>query len=360
MTKISDVARGAGVSPSTVSNFLNGRTERMRLETRERIQQAIAELNYRPNAAARQLKTGRSPFLGLLVPSMGNPMYALIAREIEIFAQQEYGLRVLIGNTHRAPGNESLFIEDLLAYGVRALIVISSSADESHLEAAAARGMVIISYDRRATAGAGTALDHLSVDNHACARLATEHLIGQGHSALAFVTPAARTMSRDEKVRGFLDAAKRAGLQQSARVFFCGSADEYGDSMLSQLGRTQGQEFAKTPGRPTGIVAVNDLLALGVIAGCRDAGLQVPADVSVVGMDDIFFADLVEPALTTVHFPVQEIARKMVQRATARLDDPLLPAQEFIFQPTLVARKSAAPAMQAPARRRTSRAARGA
>lgn len=341
MANISDVARGAGVSTSTVSNFLNGRCHRMRGETRERIEKAIAELQYRPSTAARQLKTGRSPFLGLLVPSMANPMYAVIAREIEMLAQERFGLRVLIGNTHRDAAKEASFVEDLLAHAVRGLIVISSSADESHLEAAAARGMAIVSYDRRATANQSSALDHVSVDNYRCAVLATQCLIDHGHRRLGFVTPAARTMSREEKVAGFLDTARRAGLQRQAKVFFCGPPREFGDSMLSELGRAQGRAFAAASARPTGLVAVNDLMALGLMAGCRDVGIAIPADLSIVGMDDVFFANLVEPALTTVHFPVPEIAARMVERVAARQDGKLAVA-EFIFEPRLLMRGSVA------------------
>lgn len=341
MPNISDVARGAGVSVTTVSNFLNGRCERMRIETRERVEQAIAELDYRPSTAARQLKTGRSPFLGLLVPSMANPMYALIAREVEVHAQERYGLRVMMGNTHREAGLEARFIDDLLAHGVRGLIVISSSADESHLEAAAARGMNIVSYDRRATRASRSALDHVSVDNYEGAVLATRCLIGYGHRSLGFVTPRARTMSRDEKVTGFLDAAKEAGLQRSAKVYFCGQEKEFGDSNLSELGREQGRALAGLVRRPSGLVAVNDLMALGLVAGYRDAGLTVPRDLSLVGMDDVFFSSVMTPALTTVHFPLPEIARQAVERVVTR-QQVETPAAEFIFAPTLVVRDSVA------------------
>lgn len=344
MATISDVARGAGVSVSTVSNFLNGRCDRMRSETQERIRNAIAELDYRPSTAARQLKTGRSPFLGLLVPSMANPMYALIAREIEVHAQEKYGLRVMMGNTHRDARKESRFVDDLLAHGVRGLIVISSCADESHFEAAAARGMAIVSYDRRATRGSVSALDHVSVDNYHGAVLATRCLIEHGHRRLGFVTPRARTMSRDEKVTGFLDAAREAGLHRSAQVFFCGPEAEFGDSVLSELGREQGRAFGAMASRPTGLVGVNDLMALGLIAGCRDAGLQTPKDVSVVGMDDVFFASLLQPALTTVKFPLADIARQALERVVARQEEGAVAAREFIFPPALVVRDSVAAA----------------
>ncbi len=149
--------------------------------------------------------------LGLLVPSIANPMYGNIAREIETSAQERHGHRVMLGNTYRNREKETGFFDDLLAHGVRGVIVISSLVDEQHFEAAVRRGLVMVSYDRRATPGAASAIDHVSVDNFEAARLAAAHLIAHGHRRLAFVTATGQTMSRREKIRGFRAAAEHAG-----------------------------------------------------------------------------------------------------------------------------------------------------
>ena len=182
----------------------------MAKETLARVEAAIAELRYRPNTTARQLKTGHTPMLGLLVPSIANPMYGFIAREIETQAQERYGFRIMMGNTYRDKDKEARFFDDLMAHGVRGVIIISSLVDEQHFESAGERGLVVVSYDRRATPGVESGIDHVSVDNFEAARIATEHLIAQGHRRLAFVTAAGITMSRREKINGFMAAAASA------------------------------------------------------------------------------------------------------------------------------------------------------
>ena len=342
MSTIQDVARHAGVSVSTISNVLNGRVDRMRRDTLQRVQAAIAALDFRPNRAAQQLKTGHTPMLGLLVPSIANPMYGYIAREIETSAQERYGHRVVLGNTYRNKEKEIGFFEDLLAHGVRGVIVISSLVDEQHFESAVQRGLVMVSYDRRATPGAASAIDHVSVDNFEAAHLAATHLIEHGHERLAFVTASGQTMSRSEKMRGFFAAAERAGLSDGARVIDGSTNSEYGDSEMADVGRLLAARIAADRKRPTGLVAVNDMLAFGLMAGFRDAGLSVPADVSIVGMDGLFLSSLTSPGLTTVRLPVPEMARTIVERVIGRMADPGIAPAEFLFKPDLVERESVA------------------
>ena len=358
-TTIQDVTRQAAASVSTVSNVLNGRADRMRPETLARVEQAIEALRFRPSTLARQLKTGRTPLLGLLVPSMANPMYGFIAREIETVAQVDFGYRLVLGSTYRDRAKESAFFDDLLAHGVRRVIVISSLADERHFESAVERGMVVVSYDRGATPGRRSRVDHVMPDNFEAARLATEHLIDKGHRRLAFVTVAGMTMSRSAKIAGFHAAADAAGLLSGARVLDGGPLNEYGDSVIAEVGRATARRIATLRAAPTGIVALNDLMALGLMAGLRDAGRLVPRDVSVVGIDGLFLAALSNPMLTTVQLPVREMARAMVERALR--PDAAEPAREheIVFTPShLIERESvgappptsASPAAAAPAK----------
>jgi DNA-binding LacI/PurR family transcriptional regulator len=353
--KIQDVARHAGVSISTVSNALNGRPERMRSETLARIETAIAELKYRPNHAARQLKTGNTPIIGLLVPSIANPAFGRLAREVEIVAQERYGFRLLVGNTYRSLDKEASFVDDLLSHGVRGVIIVSSLANRDHFESATARGLVVVSHDGRAPAGEPPQVDYVSMDNVMAAALATQHLIDHGHTRLAFASASGRTVSRAEKIDGFLATARAAGLARSAEVLERKAQSAFGDSELSELGRAIAEEIAGRKVRPTGIVALNDMLAIGLAAGLRDAGVAIPGEISIVGMDDLFLSALVSPAISSVRPPVPQMAALMVERIMTRLTDPSTPAAEFLLPPTLVVRQTVAARSAPPATRSAKR-----
>jgi DNA-binding LacI/PurR family transcriptional regulator len=151
------------------------------------------------------------------------------------------------------------------------------------------------------------------------------------------------TMSRSAKLDGFHAAAETAGLRASTQVLDGGPLDEYGDAVIAEVGRALAGRIARAAHRPTGIVALNDLMALGLMAGLREAGLSVPNDVSVVGMDGHFLSALSNPALTTVQLPVPAMARAMVERAMHPHPDSNTAESKKIFAPTqLIERESVA------------------
>lgn len=295
MATIQDVARLANVSISSVSNVLNGRTERMRKETFIRIQQAIEKLGYRPNQMARHLKTGHIPILGLLVPSTSNPSFAHLAVAVEEVAQRRYNYRVLVCNTYRDQELEAKMLDDLIGLGIRTVIVISSLSDERHIQAAIGKGLAVISYDSGIDSAHGPTHDHVLPDNRLAGRLAAEHLIVHGHRHLAFARPRGRTISRRQKVEGFFAAIREAGPDYSGLVIEADVGSRFGDNELSKVGFEAAQQIAAMENRPTGVVAVNDLTAIGLMAGLRHCGLGVPEDISIIGMDNISVAEYVWP-----------------------------------------------------------------
>jgi DNA-binding LacI/PurR family transcriptional regulator len=343
MTTIQDVAALAGVSVSSVSNVLNGRTERLSRDTYQRVEDAIRQLGYRPNLVARQLKTGHAPLIGLLVPSTANPMFGELAVHVEAAARDAHGYRVLLGNTHRDREQESRTFEDLISLGVRGVILASSRTDEDHLKAAIGRGLAVVSYDRGGDGDERSRIDHVSPDNRLASRLAVRHLAAHGHRRLALATPDVKTVSRSLKREGFLLAAGEAGLDGEVQVIEGTTGSGYGDSHLADEGYAMAGRIAAMKNRPTGIIAINDMMALGLMAGLHHAGLAVPGDVSVIGMDNLVMTAYANPPLTTVEMPSADMARTMVAMVVERLAQPELPAREVLFQPRLIERQSVAP-----------------
>lgn len=338
MSTISDVARLARVSPSTVSNVLNGRVDKMSKETLGRVQQAVAELGFQPNRTARQLKTGQVEMLGLLVPSMANPSYGLLAREIEAVLRKQHGYRVIVANTYRDPKLERAFVEDMWSQGVRGVIVISSLSDEAHFEEPVSRGLVAVSYDSHARRDRQPILDYVSADNVAGASLAVRHLVANGHKRIAFLTPSGWTFSRAEKREGFVNATKEAGVQG---VIIAGStASHYADEEMAELGQSLAAPLIDHPDRPTAAVAINDMMAIGLMAGLRERGLTLPRDMSVIGMDGIPLGAYTAPPLTSICLPTPELASTMVERIMLRLKQPGTKPDEFRFTSTLLERGS--------------------
>ena len=361
MTTIHDVAALAGVSASSVSNVLNGRTEKLSAKTYSRVEAAIQTLNFSPNRVARQLKTGHTPMLGLLVPSTANPMYGQLALNIEAAAQSRFGYSLLLGNTHRDKQQETRMFDDMLATGVRAVIVVSSLADERHLNDAAARGMAVVSYDRAARhsvnvdscesaqltpSGVPSNVDHVSPDNFQAGYTASEHLIHHGHHHLAFLVPSGQTVSRSAKIAGFLARAAEscaAGVTIITHVLASPVAAAFGDSELLELGAAMAEQVVALSPMPTGIVTVNDMLAIGLMSGLHKLGLTIPKDISIIGMDGLPIAAFLNPGLTSVAMPLGIMADAMVERAIARATHPELPPFTALFKTTLVERQSVAP-----------------
>ncbi|CAO3435248.1 LacI family DNA-binding transcriptional regulator [Azospirillum doebereinerae] len=335
---IQDVARAAGVSPASISNYLNGRQDRMRADTRARIQQAIETLGYKPNAAARQLKTGHSPMVGLLVPTVANPFFGELAVAVER-AAQEADLHVILCNTLRDPAREHQFAEELAAYGVRGLITASTLVDNETMAGLAQRGIVRVSFDALSDS------DSVTLDNPAAAAMAVAHLAGLGHRRIAYATGPTGTFNRAARFDGFKAEAERLALTETTVLVEDTSRSDsvFGDTDLPELGRRLARRIAAATPRPTAVLAVNDMTALGILAELRVLGLRVPEDVSVVGIDDIGLATLLHPALTTIRQPLARMAETAIGRLALRLAGDTGPGTRTVFPPELVVRASSGP-----------------
>jgi DNA-binding LacI/PurR family transcriptional regulator len=281
----------------------------------------------------------RAPLLGLLVPSIANPFFAILVSEIERAAHHN-GYRLLFGNTYRDPKKERELLEDFFAHGIRGVITASSLPTQDHYVRLVQRGLTMVSFDRRAAPDAALPIDYVSVDNVHAGYAATRHLVLHGHSDITFVTAPLTTISRTDRRDGYLSAMKEAGLGKRVAVIEAAPETAYDDAELVNVGRRIGAEIVKKKKRPTALVAMSDIIAIGVIAGLHDGSLRVPRDLSIVGIDDLYLDALISPTITSIRQPIPEIAESMVAKLVRRITFPLLATTEQVFRPALVVRNS--------------------
>ncbi|SEF86924.1 LacI family DNA-binding transcriptional regulator [Bosea lathyri] len=340
--KIFDVAHRANVSVSTVSNYLNRRLERMAPATQARVQRAISELAFSPSRVARQLKTGQSDIIGLVVPSVANPFFGQLAMAIQTAAQAR-GYQTLLYNTRRDAGSELAIARELAAFGVRGLITGSAPLNEQHASALADCGLAVVAFDARARNLQDDRVDVVSLDNGAAMALAVGHLVELGHRRIVYVTAPTRTASRTGRLAGFQQAVALHGLEAEASIHeIMVAGDSHGDDMIAELGRSAAGNIAAINSRPTAVVAMNDILAIGLSAGFREVGLRIPDALSLVGIDDLFLASLGNPPLTTVRQPLGQMAEAAIESIVARLEGRSPGPRNYIFAPELVVRQSTA------------------
>ncbi len=339
---ITDVARLAKVSTSSVSNVLNDRSTRMRPETRDRIQQAINKLGYTPNLAARQLKTGYSPFIGLIVPSVADPFFGIFARLVEEAALAR-GFQVLLGNSDRDTGREQRYAEVLWRSGIRGIIFGSSLIHSTHLESLIDKGMHCIAFNRPHLGNDRYPIDSAGVDNVQATRLITKHLLALGHRRIGFISGPIDPVSRTDRLQGFRVTLQEAAIDPDEELVWDGPADNFGDTSAIELGRQGAHYLLSKAERPTAIIAINDMHAFGVYAGARDLGITIPAELSITGIDNITLADVVEPPLTTVQQPIRDVTRLAVERLISRLEESSIqPPVHVMLSPKLIVRTSTA------------------
>lgn len=344
MAGIKDVAKKAGVSVSTVSNVINGRHAKMRAETLKRVETAIAELNYSPNAVARQLQSGQIKTLGLIVPSVANPFWGNVSQLIEKEAQKR-GYQLLICNAERDPAMESEYLTSMYNSSVRGVILGSSPVTFDHLRDRVDKGMHIAAFDRKTKGAQGAVSCSVSVDQGLGSRLATRHLIGLGHKRIGFISGPIGTSSRTSRLDGMRSAIEKAGLEfHEELVWLAPEVVGFGDSQAAELGRTGIRELMTMDTPPTAVFTVNDMYAIGACSGARELGYRVPEDLSVVGFDDVFIAKVMEPPLTTVRQPVEQMSAMVVAKLIETLEaegDVTDPHIEL--RPELIVRASTAP-----------------
>ncbi len=291
---MNDVAKLAGVGTMTVSRVLSG-SVRVSEETAKRVHEAIAKLNYRPNEVARALRERHSRQIGILVPNLLDPFFAICAHTISETAN-EHGYSVIIA-THAADADKE-FTEAsrMLRRQVEGLIVIPADEGPSRITPAEFRNLPVVTLDRPIE---GSPYDTVVVENKFGAQLGVNHLIEHGHKRIAFFG-LSRTMHTIKlRYEGYREAMRHAGLQTEA---YYGNGTQ--EEMLTAI---QSIFAGKTP--PTAIFCSNNLIARNAFHALSYMQIKIPETVALVGFDDFETANILNPALTVVRQPITEMAR---------------------------------------------------
>jgi len=329
---ITEVATAAGVSVGTVSNYLN-RPEILAPATLERVQSAIDELGYIPNVAARNLRVGHSRSIGLLVLDIGNPFFTDFVKGAER-AAGENGYAVVLGDAEEDPEREAAYLNLFLEQRVAGVIVSPIGAIRQQIEELKSRGTHAVLVDE---ASASRDNCSVSVNDLVGGRLAMTHLLELGHRDIAFVTGPQRIRQVRARREG-AEAATR--LVSDARMHVVET-----DAFSGDAGRAAGEQILERgSSRPTAVFAANDLLALGVMQAMFAAGVSIPEQMSLVGYDDISYAANAAVPLTSVRQPSREMGAEAARMLIDEVSSPETHRHEHVqFEPTLIVRSSTRP-----------------
>jgi LacI family transcriptional regulator len=326
---LKQVAECLGLNPATVSVVLNdvpGRS--IPQATRDRIKAAAKAMNYQPNLLARSLRSRRTLTIGILVPELGEGYHAqvmsgigdqLISAGYFYFTAHHRHKRALIEEYTRM----------LVSRGAQGIIAIDTLFDHP-----ISIPVVAVAGHRRVQGVTNIALDH-----RRAAELTLSHLHSLGHRKIAFIRGQSFSSDSDSRWKGLVATADKLGIaihpEMAVTLVRDSSSPELGYPVVQQL-LAAGRSF-------TALVAFNDISAIGAIRALQDAKLRVPADVSVIGFDDIKAAGFTLPRLTTIHQPLEEFGRIAAEHLLGRIQGTIRLRQEIAVQPTLVARESTGP-----------------
>jgi LacI family transcriptional regulator len=330
-----DVARRAGVHPATASRALNDDTRGLvNEETAERVRLAAEELDYRPNPIARGLKTNRSYTIGVLIPDLTNPLFPPILRGIED-RLEEAGYTPLMANTDNDPERERIDWQTMRARQVDGIIAATAQRDHRLLDEIRSHEMPLVLVNRRVH---DVPIPVAIADDRAGIRLAVGHLAQLGHTRIGHIAGPLELSTGFDRYEGFMSAMRETGLEPDRELIVVS------DAFTESDGARACRQLLDANGEMTAIAAGNDLIALGCYDVLAERGIACPAQLSIVGFNDMPFAGRFQPPLTTIRIPHYELGAAAAELMLERLQDGGGgEARTVLLEPALVVRSSTAP-----------------
>jgi LacI family transcriptional regulator len=328
---IIDVAADAGVSYGTVSRVINNDVH-VKQETRERVQEAMQRLGFVANRQARSLAGGKSNAIGVLVPDLGTGYIGEIIRGIDAELSLA-DLDLILYTTHRTASKESNYVANLARGMVDGLLLVLPRSPADYIGTLTNRNFPFVLIDHQ---GTGRDCPAVGATNWQGAYNATEYLIKMGHHRIGFITGSMDLGCAGDRLDGYRSALRTHHIPEAPELIYEGT-------FFQPDGYAGAFALLDLPAPPTAIFASNDVMAMGAMDAVRSRGLRVPADISIIGFDDIPQASLVRPALTTISQPLEKMGRVATQMLLGLLAQPD-PAVQRIELPTeLIVRDSCQP-----------------
>lgn len=334
MSSIKDVASLAGVSIATVSRYLSD-PESIRGDNRQRVADAIKQVDYAPNALAQNFRRGRTGIIMVVLPSVGDPFFTDVMSGITRVASERH-YRILIRETEMNTLSLDEYSDMVLSKQADGIILLASTCPVTPLRSRPrnSRQAPIVLGCENVTPELG-ALPSVRIDNRAAARKATRHLLELGHLKIGFISGLATSELTADRERGFLAAMKRAKADVAPGWVVEGKLTIEGAAQATR-------ELLAHPDRPTAIFCANDEMAIGCLHAIRSAGLSVPDDIAVMGFDDIRYAAVTNPPLTTIAQPAQLIGERTMLRILDAVDGIDIGSEPELVPHKLVIRESTA------------------
>ena len=298
---IKDIAKDVGVSIMTVSRVMNN-SGYVSKEARNKIEQAIKRMGYRPNLIARSLILKKSEFLHIVVPDIANPFFAELIKGAERVASK-YGYNVIVSETDWTEALEIEHLEGAIRRMVEGVILVAPKLSLKEI-IKFNKAIPLIIVDRPIK---NKSISSVYIDNKQGAFTATAHLIDLGHTRIAFISGPMSIMNSVRRLKGYLAALEAYGISVDKSLIY------HGDFKYDS-GRKIFDLISNLPvkDRPTAVFASNDLMALGLMQRALEAGWSIPGDLSILGFDDILLSSLVTPPLTTVSHPYVKMGERAV------------------------------------------------
>lgn len=304
------VAKAAGVSVSTVSHVING-TRPVAAGTRQSVQEAMERLNFSHRPVARSLAAGSTTTIGLAISAVSNPYWHELVAGVEEEASRQ-NLQLLISDTAEDAEQEQRVVANLLAHHISGLVIAPASGwQDATLRLLREHPIPFVIVDRLQDLRA----DQVGVENETSSTRLVEHLVSHGHRRIAMIYGMEGISTTEERRSGYRNALERAGIEVDDEIVLCGHSSEQGAR------RAMNTLLAMRP-RPRAVFCANDAMTVGALRALRAAGLSVPDDMAMVCFDDFPWADVFEPALTTVAQPCFAIGARAIQLLIRRMKDP--------------------------------------